>query len=339
MKYSIIIPVYNAENTIRRCVDSLLDQNYADSEIILVNDGSQDGSEVICREYERSCETVRCISQQNGGVSSARNAGIDCAHGEYIMFVDSDDYVLPGFYSIVDKAIETSCADWIHFSSYVDNGAIKRKCVRKATNVCSREDSLPQIIESICHKTINSPWAKLYKRDIIEKHHIRFPVGVSIGEDRAFNIVYSFYVQSYATSEQALYVLNTENANSLSRKHHNDLEKQLDNADIFIRRELSVAPISAEEKARYREAIDFIVNARIYLVAKMLIRNHVGWIERQRRLMLFCREVNKMHTRYPRIPYCMWSMLPVRLYQTTAIDAMARVLMVDTANLLRRRPL
>ena len=122
MKYSVIIPVYNAEKTLKRCVDSLLEQDYTDAEIILVNDGSKDGSEDICREYAEAHPNIRLISQQNGGVSTARNAGLDAAQGEYIVFVDSDDHVVPGFFSIMDKAIDEEPADLIRFAGYYDNG-------------------------------------------------------------------------------------------------------------------------------------------------------------------------------------------------------------------------
>ena len=92
-KYSVIIPVYNAEKTLRRCVDSVLNQNYGDMELLLINDGSTDGSLDICNGYRSFSPQVRVIDKTNGGVSSARNAGLGIAEGEYILFVDSDDYV------------------------------------------------------------------------------------------------------------------------------------------------------------------------------------------------------------------------------------------------------
>ena len=93
IRYSVIIPVFNAEKTLRRCVDSLLDQERDDIEIILVNDGSKDGSLDICNAYQRGHSCVRVIDKENGGVSSARNAGLDAAKGTCVVFVDSDDYV------------------------------------------------------------------------------------------------------------------------------------------------------------------------------------------------------------------------------------------------------
>ena len=92
---SIIVPVYNAERTLHRCVTSLVEQIYPNIEILLVNDGSKDASLEMCRGYERQDSRIRVIDKPNGGVSSARNAGLDVARGEYIMFCDSDDWVSP----------------------------------------------------------------------------------------------------------------------------------------------------------------------------------------------------------------------------------------------------
>ena len=90
---SVVIPVYNRETTLRKCVDSILAQTYENIEVILVNDGSTDRSEDICRSYEQADSRVSVISKANGGLSSARNAGIDGSHGEYLFFVDSDDWI------------------------------------------------------------------------------------------------------------------------------------------------------------------------------------------------------------------------------------------------------
>ena len=92
---SIIVPVYNAERTLHRCVTSLVEQSYPNIEILLVNDGSKDASLEMCRGYEQQDSRIRVIDKPNGGVSSARNAGLDVARGEYIMFCDSDDWVSP----------------------------------------------------------------------------------------------------------------------------------------------------------------------------------------------------------------------------------------------------
>ena len=103
---SIIVPVYNAEKTIKKCIDSILAQTYRNFELILINDGSRDSSLNILKEYENTDERIVVISQENSGVSVARNKGIDSARGDYIIFVDSDDYISENALEVLKGEIE-----------------------------------------------------------------------------------------------------------------------------------------------------------------------------------------------------------------------------------------
>ena len=105
---SVIVPVYKTEKYLKKCVDSILASSYSDLDVILVDDGSPDGSGAICDGYAEKDSRVRVIHKQNGGLSSARNAGIDNAYGEYITFVDSDDYIAPDIYSHLISLMEKS---------------------------------------------------------------------------------------------------------------------------------------------------------------------------------------------------------------------------------------
>ena len=120
---SVIVPVYNAEKTLRRCVDSLLSQDFPDAEIILINDGSTDASDELCRGYQAADARIVYRKKENGGVSSARNAGLDLATGTYITFVDSDDYVEPDYFQTILELIEQSNPDWIQFSNTLLRGS------------------------------------------------------------------------------------------------------------------------------------------------------------------------------------------------------------------------
>ncbi|MBO4562921.1 MAG: glycosyltransferase [Clostridia bacterium] len=324
-KYSVIIPVYNAEGTLHRCVGSLFSEHSIqnNSEIILVNDGSSDSSLSICNEYSERYNNVRVIDKQNGGVSSARNAGLDEASGRFILFVDSDDYLTPGCIKIIDEVIDKGCPDLIQFSVRIDN---KTNCLIKYNSplkLQSRKDIMPRIADMMCRKIINAPWAKLYKRSIIEDHHIRFPLGTSVGEDRAFNIVYSFYIESLLLSEKETYVLNTDNNDSLSRKRHKDLSMQLETANEYINNELLCAQLTKEEEAIYRQALNFDTCTGIYNDAKLMIQDRTGWFTRQKRLIQICKKINKQHMKYPKTRYCSMITLPVKLYLTPVIDAIA----------------
>ncbi len=326
MRYSVIIPIFNAEKTLRRCVDSLLAQNFEDAEIILVNDGSQDNSGSICEEYARNNDNVICLSQKNGVVSAARNTGLDLARGEYVLFVDSDDHVTQDFFSVVDETVEKEHADWIQLSGCFDNGQKKQNIIHSYLSLHSREEVVPQIINAICKKTINGPCAKVYRSDILKEHNIKFPEGVSVAEDRAFNIVYSFHVQSYAACENIVYIINTQNENSLSRKRHKDLLKQFDIADSYLDSKLEEATIPEDEKNRYREAIDFGKCRSIYHDAKLMIQDHLNWSTRQKSLLKLCKNINGKHMRYPKTRYCTMISLPVRLCITPMIDVIAKKL-------------
>ena len=108
---SVIVPVYKVEKYLKRCVDSILAQTYTCLEVILVDDGSPDGCPAICDEYAREDRRVRVIHKENGGLSDARNAGIDAAKGKFLGFVDSDDYVHPRFYELLLQALKEEGAD------------------------------------------------------------------------------------------------------------------------------------------------------------------------------------------------------------------------------------
>ncbi len=327
MEYSVIIPVYNAEKTLRRCVDSLLGQDPEGVELILVNDGSKDGSLELCRDYERRFACVRVVDKPNGGVSSARNAGLDAARGEHILFVDSDDYVSASLFEDLEQLFAEKDWDLVRLSNCVDDGTALHERVSAMASFSTRAEALPKLIDDICSKALNSPWAKVYRRELLEAHQIRFPLGVSLAEDRAFNIAYSLYVQSYAVSDKIGYYVNTENEQSLSRKRHADLDVQFQIADEFNDRAIRDSGIPGEEKEQYRRAINFAKCRGIYKTAKDLRRDGLSWPARQKALWEKCREINRQHMKYPDTSYCRRITLPVRLRMTAAIDLIAKRLL------------
>ena len=326
-KYSVIIPVYNAEKTIHRCIDSLLQQDCSETEIILVNDGSKDGSLEICEKYRSENSFIRVIDKPNGGVSSARNAGLDAAVGQFVLFVDSDDYVPKDLFSHLAELRRQEDWDWIVLSNCVDNGLEIRASVNRPFQAVTRAEALPAIIDGICNKLLNPPWAKVYRRQILEDHGIRFPLGVSIAEDRAFNICYSMFVTKYLVSDRIGYNVNTENEQSLSRKRHKDLSEQFRINGEYVRNAIRDADIPEYEKEQYRRAYDFGVCRAIYKDAKDLRRDNAGWLLRQKALWKRCGEINRKRMRYPNTSYCRKITLPVRLRQTWLIDLVAKRLL------------
>ena len=331
MKLSVIIPVYNAVSTLRRCVDSLLSQQYPDAEIILVNDGSTDESGAICADYAARFPQVRLIDKPNGGVSSARNAGLDAASGCYAAFVDSDDFVSPDFFRCIDEAVKERSWDLIRFAIAPAKLPPSEAGQETQTAFPTRQALFPRIIDEICTKVINSPCAKIYRREILEREGLRFPLGASVAEDRALNIRYSMSMQNYLISDRVVYYVNTESPESLSRKRHADLSRQFAVTGNYVMTAIREAELPQAEKELYLRAYQFGVCRGIYKDAKELRQDRVGWLGRQRALWKKCREINRKGMRYPATAYCRKITLPVRLYQTWLIDLVARRLLQSNA--------
>ena len=184
-KISVIVPVYNVEKYLHRCVDSILAQTYQNIEIILVDDGSTDNSSLICDEYEKQDSRVKVIHKVNGGLSSARNAGIEAATGDYIGFIDSDDYITEDMYLCLYSRIKEDCSS-IANCMYVrafDSGETIPSKVPHTTD----EDILSQdyLEELLLHIGDVSVCTKLFPRKLIGD--LRFDVGKS-NEDLLFMI-------------------------------------------------------------------------------------------------------------------------------------------------------
>ena len=140
---SVIVPVYNVESYLARCVDSILTQTYQNLEVILVDDGSKDNSGVICDDYARRDSRVNVIHKENGGLSSARNAGIEAAGGEYLAFVDSDDWIEPDAYERLLSAMQKHAAKLVVGGRYDVDGATGEKkvglCPVREECICGQE--------------------------------------------------------------------------------------------------------------------------------------------------------------------------------------------------------
>lgn len=192
MKASIIVPVYNVEDVLERCIDSILSQKYADFELILIDDGSTDKSGEICDRYGREDARVEVYHIANSGVSEARNVGISKAKGEYITFIDSDDYVDATFLeNLIDEDY-----DFVRISySIVDeNGSYKDNAISKEEvyNRISNSD----IIHLLKNGYLNGAVCKLYRRSVIESNRIAFDKKINFGEDTLFTVEYLLHIDS-----------------------------------------------------------------------------------------------------------------------------------------------
>lgn len=199
-KISIIVPVYKVEPYIHKCVDSILNQTFKDFEVILVDDGSPDNCGKICDEYAKKDERIKVIHKENRGLSSARNAGLDIARGEYIGFVDSDDYIESDMYEILYNVIQNnqcdivSCSSIIHYNDkIIVNGG-------HGLIIHSKEEAMKTMLEGELYDEV--VWVKLFKKSVIG--NIRFQIG-RIYEDTSFTYRVIDRTKKVATIGEAKY--------------------------------------------------------------------------------------------------------------------------------------
>ena len=183
-KVSIIVPVYNVENTIERCLESLVKQTYKNIEILLINDGSQDNSLNICEEYKNNDNRIKIINQENKGLSGARNTGLNIANGDYICFVDSDDWVEKDFVQyginlVVKNNVKLAILGYYNSTETKDEFTTKG-WISKQEKIITNEEAMRLLVED---ETIKShAWDKIYSKELFKK--IRFP------ENKNFEDIY-----------------------------------------------------------------------------------------------------------------------------------------------------
>lgn len=198
MKVSVIVPVFNVVDYVDKCIESILKQTFQDYELIIVNDGSTDGSEQKCREWEKKSHNIVFVSQNNRGVSAARNEGLSISKGEYVAFVDGDDYVEPNYLEeMVNCAEENQDAEIILCGyKYDDSGEVSEYGFFSENKSFDRTDRISLICraigvyeEDIKRKThVGTPWAKLYSRKFLTDNKIVFDEDMPRMQDLIFNI-------------------------------------------------------------------------------------------------------------------------------------------------------
>ena len=213
MKISIIVPVYNTEKYLKSCVDSILCQNHTDFELLLVDDGSTDGSGALCDSYQQQDPRVRVFHQKNAGVSAARNYGVDQAQGEWVCFVDSDDEVLPDYLSDMVKAADTD-------DCLVVGNICKSHLTGLLTeDICLEGEKMVRYLLDHSVLQLSGPVAKLFNRAVLVKNDIRFPLGVHYGEDMIHFFRYLNHVNRVVLRKSENYLVNMRDG-SLSTSYY-----------------------------------------------------------------------------------------------------------------------
>ena len=185
MFFSVIIPVYNVERYLRECVDSILSQTFDSYEIILVDDGSSDGSSAICDLYAETDNRVKVIHKANGGQSSARNAGTEIAQGTYIIYIDSDDFIMDcDFLQKVAKAAEGKDIVFFKHKKFFDKTKEFAEYTYSFAGISNEEDAYTDKLMEMIRRDafFGMPWNKCIRRSVIMQEHIHFEEGLT-GED------------------------------------------------------------------------------------------------------------------------------------------------------------
>ena len=264
---SIIVPVYNCIESLKYCVQSIQQQTYMNWKLVLVDDGSTDGTAGLCDQLAEMDSRIEVIHKLNGGVSSARNAGIDAAIGEYITFCDSDDYLEPDYLVSLLQTAEsnTDCGHiWCCFQTVT--GYQKENAV---PNYSAAEDIQRYTLQD--YMTLHemwldtNPWNKLYRMDIIQDRSVQFPEDLSLGEDWLFNLAYidASGNSKIAVITKPLYNYVRGNNESLDSKYRSDL------LDIY--RRLNDACLTHLQKWRILDAqMAKFFDSRFYLYERVL---------------------------------------------------------------------
>ena len=290
-KISVIIPVYNAESTLRRCVDSVLSQTFTDFECLLINDGSKDKSGEICDEYAAKDSRVRVFHKENGGVSSARNIGLDNMRGEWVSFVDSDDYIDSNYLKFMhDEAIRSDCS--VVVCDFIE---VKKASIRYCDafdwsgnhpidiNTSSNSTLLNQ---AICYST-GVVWNTLISCALIKKHNLRFDITLKYGEDTLFILEVFANSPKLFHLKNALYTYDRRNEtsamNNITIEYSiNQLYALLQLRDYLVKNDLLILTRDSIMCAVTNRCCDFIYHPEYYC----LIRKSLGMYPK--REILFC---------------------------------------------------
>lgn len=299
-KVSIIMPVYNSEKYLKKAVDSVLNQDFEDFELIMVDDGSPDNSGAICDEYAKKHSNVKVVHKSNGGICSARNAGLEVAEGEYVGFCDNDDIYLPHLIRDNYELAKKHNVDLMRYAKIKrlekDDGRIweihihiqdmfidKREFGKFYRNI-RREDTI---------------WTAFYRREIIEKNHIRFDERFKYGsEDLNFNLQFLMHCEKLGFNSKEYYSWTQRESRSTSRNFRRDyLEKNMINMDL----EYKFYSEICHKKVTNRMKNEFLINSYVYPIidymciktCDMTLSEKASYLNRMRNHPVFDKNIPK----------------------------------------------
>lgn len=229
MDISVIIPIYNVEQYLKRCVDSVLSQQEISLEIILVDDGSTDSSGKICDDYASKNSNVRCLHIENSGPATAKNRGYDIAKGNYVAFIDSDDEIKHDMFSVMLKSGYQHNADIVccNYIQVDEDGNISHTQHTGQEYVLNQDEALKAIL--IKDKIYSQCWTKIYKRETMDMHQVRNTEGLKTEEDFIYNIQAFACSQTVCIVDKPLYIYTHRNKSLSKDYYRNHINQYIDN--------------------------------------------------------------------------------------------------------------
>lgn len=221
---SIIVPVYNVEKYLSRCIESILRQSFSDFELLLIDDGSTDESSEICDKYATEDARVKVVHKKNGGVSTARNTGLDLATGQFIGFVDADDYVSKDMFGVLISALEehdaeVACCDL----AFIDEYESIQSGEKNTTILIDGETTFAEMLRTNAFLRMGV-WNKVYRSELLNKS--RFLIGRHMSEDLLFLIETILPAKKVAYVRQPLYYYFRQREGAATQKKYGEYEKQ-----------------------------------------------------------------------------------------------------------------
>lgn len=282
MRFSIIIPVYNSENFLHKCLDSIVLQNYSDYELILVDDGSTDNSQNICRAYAEKYGNIRLVFQENAGPSAARNHGISLAAGEYIAFVDSDDWVQPNYFETLLLATEQS-PDLVFFGTTHWDGVCATPKTFPTEFLPDNSSMIAFLVDHYQQGDICSAVNKLYAKWLFLGGSLRFPTGTVVEEDLQFVLLAIDKANSLLSIEDALYCYNRRESGSVTTKynpHKFDCKTRAYKAELQMAEKWGQKKLAAFFHDNYLSYISSCINNLMYCACPLSRKKKLQEIRR-----------------------------------------------------------
>lgn len=256
IKISIIVPIYNAQKTLERCIDSILNQDFSDFELLLIDDGSKDDSGKICDIYAEKDNRVRVIHKENSGVSASRNLALREAKGKYLQFLDADDWITPNATRLLVESMEANNCDMVVADFYrVIGERLSHKGSIDEDGVLSREEFANHMMENPADFYYGVLWNKLYKKSIIEEKQLCMNPKISWCEDFMFNLEYIrhcgdifvlqvpiyYYVKTKGSLvSQSMSLTKTIKTKMMVFEYYNEFYKQIFTEEEYEKKRLQI---------------------------------------------------------------------------------------------------